>query len=54
MCHMFDGDPIESGAQSKLDYSQTLAFKNFNIVTNPNQYEFSNIDVLQTEKLIQK
>ena len=49
--HMFDGDPIESGAQSKLDYSQTLAFKNFNIVTNPNQYEFSNIDATSNRKI---
>lgn len=48
---MFDGDPIESGAQSKLDYSQTLAFKDFTLVTNPNQYEFSNIDATSTRKI---
>ena len=49
--HMFDGDPMESGAQSKLDYSQTLAFKDFNLITNPNQYEFSNIDATSTRRI---
>ena len=49
--HMFDGDHMESGAQSKLDYSQTLAFKDFTLVTNPNQYEFSNIDATSTRRI---
>ncbi|MAO71744.1 MAG: asparagine synthetase B [Flavobacteriales bacterium] len=49
--HMFDGDPMESGAQSKLDYTQTLAFKDFTLVTNPNQYEFSNIDATSNRKI---
>jgi len=42
--HMFDGDPMAPGAQDHLDYSRTLAFKNFSLITNPAQYEFSNID----------
>ncbi|MEM7509704.1 MAG: asparagine synthetase B [Bacteroidota bacterium] len=42
--HMFDGDPMDPNAQSKLDYEQTLAFENFEMVMNPFQYEFSNID----------
>ncbi len=42
---VFDGDPIEPGAQGKLDYSQTLAFENFRIETNPMVYEYSDIDV---------
>ena len=41
---MFDGDPIEPGAQSKLDFSQTFAFKNFKISQNPYEYEYSDID----------
>ena len=48
---MFDGDPMESEIQSKLDYSQTLAFKDFTLVTNPNQYEFSNIDATSIRKI---
>ena len=49
--HMFDGDPMESGAQSKLDYTKTLAFKDFTLVNNPNQYEFSNIDATSNRKI---
>ncbi len=41
---MFDGDAADRQAQSKLDFSQTLAFKDFQLVTNPLQYEFSSID----------
>jgi hypothetical protein len=48
---MFDGDPSEPNYQNKLDYSKTLAFKNFQLVQNPMQYEFSNIDVTQTRKI---
>ncbi|WNJ17550.1 asparagine synthetase B [Pontibacter sp. G13] len=42
--YMFDGDPADPDAQSKLDYSKTLAFQNFELVKSPFQYEFSNID----------
>lgn len=42
---MFDGDPMDPAAQSKLDFTKTLAFENFTISTNPYEYEFSNIDV---------
>ena len=42
---MFDGDPMDPAAQSKLDYDKTFAFTDFKIVTNPYQYEISDIDV---------
>ncbi len=42
---MFDGDPIESGAQAKLDYTKSFAFKDFKIELNPMAYEVSSIDV---------
>jgi len=42
--NVFDGDPAESGAQSKLDFSHALAFENFDLVMNPLIYEFSSID----------
>lgn len=45
---MFDGDPMDPQAQSKLDFSKTFAFTNFNIVTNPYQYEIADIDVKPT------
>ncbi|MBI5206293.1 MAG: asparagine synthetase B [Candidatus Firestonebacteria bacterium] len=40
-----DGTPIDPQAQEKLDFSRTLAFTNFKIITNPFIYEFSDIDV---------
>ncbi|NCD42515.1 MAG: asparagine synthetase B [Bacteroidia bacterium] len=45
---MFDGDPIEPGAQEKLNYDNCLAFTNFTLSTNPYEYEISSIDM--TEK----
>lgn len=41
---MYDGDTYDASAQSKLDYSKTFAFKDFELVLNPLQYEHSDID----------
>jgi len=41
----FDGDGRDTGFQTKLDYSRTFAFENFVLVTDPDIYEFSDIDV---------
>jgi len=51
---MFDGDPADPQAEEKLDFSKTLAFKNFTLVKNPNQYEFSSIDATRTRKINKK
>lgn len=48
---MFDGDPAEPNYNNKLDYTQTLAFKDFTLIENPNRYEFSNIDVTDNRKV---
>lgn len=40
----YDGDPIDPNAANELDFSQTLAFENFEVVFNPAEYEHSNID----------
>ena len=40
----FDHDPIDPAAQSKIDFARSFAFKDFRLVTDPNVYEFSNID----------
>ena len=40
----FDGDPIDPGCESKLDYSKTFAFENFHITTDPMLYRHSDID----------
>lgn len=42
---MFDGDPMDPDAQSKLNFDNTFAFTNFHIVTNAYEYEISDIDV---------
>ena len=42
---MFDGDPVQSDYESKIDYSRTFAFENFEIYTDPYRYEYSTIDV---------
>lgn len=41
---MYDGDPADSQAQGKLDFSKTFAFKDFELVRNPLEYEYSSID----------
>lgn len=41
----FDHDPVEPGAQQKLDFSKTFAFANFTLEMNPMVYEHSNIDI---------
>ena len=42
---MFDGDRADPNAQEKLNFSNTFAFQNFQLVRNPYEYEFSSIDV---------
>jgi hypothetical protein len=46
---MYDGDAPDPDAQSKLDFSKTLAFENFHLEMNPFVYEYSDIDVQQNE-----
>lgn len=47
---MFDGDPMDPMAQSKLDFSNTFAFKDFILETNPYTYEFSTIDTSPAQR----
>lgn len=41
---MYDGDPATPNASSKLDFTNTFAFQNFKLKTDPYEYEYSNID----------
>jgi len=41
---IYDGDPADPDAQSKLDFSKCFAFKDFTLVRDPLHYEYSNID----------
>ncbi len=40
----FDGDPMDPGAQEKLDFTRSLCFENFRISRDPLAYQRSNID----------
>ena len=40
----YDGDGVDPRATSKLDFTETMAFQNFELETNPLVYEYSNID----------
>ncbi len=48
--HMFDGDPADRNAQQKLDFTNTFAFKDFQLKTNPYEYEYSTIDNQYNER----
>jgi hypothetical protein len=49
---MYDGDPPDPDANSKLDYSECMAFHNFTIQMNPYVYEYSDIDITDETLLI--
>ena len=49
---MFDGDPMSPGAKFSLNFDPCFAFKDFQLITNPLRYEYSNIDI--TEKRIRR
>lgn len=49
---MFDGDPSEPNYQNKLDFSNTFAFTNFELVRSPTEYEFSSIDMTRKRKIL--
>lgn len=48
----YDGDGTSAGIQSKLNYQNCLAFKNFSLVMDPFIYEFSNIDQTPEERSV--
>jgi len=51
---MFDGDPSEIEYQSKLNFKKTFAFKDFTLVRNPSEYEFSSIDMTRKRENIKR
>jgi len=44
---VYDGDPPDPRANEKLDFSKTLAFRDFHLEMDPIVYRFSDIDVTQ-------
>ncbi|MES2279031.1 MAG: asparagine synthetase B [Bacteroidota bacterium] len=48
---MYDGDGADPDAQSKLDFSNTFAFQNFQVDMNPMSNRFSSIDVTRSRQV---
>jgi len=48
---VYDGDPADPLANRKLDFSRTIAFKDFRLEMDPFVYKFSDIDVTQEASL---
>ena len=48
---MFDGDASEGNYQSKMNYSNSFAFKDFTLERKPEQYEFSDIDMTSKRRI---
>jgi len=48
---MFDGDPSEGNYQSKMNYGNSFAFKEFTLERRPEQYEFSDIDMTSKRRV---
>lgn len=46
----FDGDPMDPDAQEKLDFDQTLAFRDFKIERNPAEYRHADVDILNVQQ----
>ncbi len=49
--YMFDGDGVNTNTQTELDFSKSIAFKDFQLINDPNIYEFSDIDVTRGRKV---
>ncbi|MFC3810009.1 asparagine synthetase B [Lacihabitans lacunae] len=47
---IYDGDGSDPNAQSKLNYDNAFAFKDFTLVNDPYEVEFSNIDNQPNER----
>jgi hypothetical protein len=48
---MFDGDASDPNYQSKIDYGNSFAFKDFILERRPEKYEFSDIDMTEVRRL---
>jgi len=48
---MFDGDPSDANYQSRINYNNTFAFKDFTLERRPERYEFSDIDMTDKRRI---
>ena len=49
---VFDGSGINKNLYEKIDYNNSLAFTNFEIITDPMIYEYSDIDYPQSNNVV--
>ena len=49
---VFDGSGIDKNLYNKIDYNNSLAFTNFEIITDPMIYEYSDIDYPQSNNVV--
>lgn len=47
---MFDHDPADKNANSKIDYTRGFAFENYKLSMNPYEYEYSTIDTYTSRR----
>jgi hypothetical protein len=50
----YDDSPVDPNYQNKMDYSNSIAFENYNLYTNPMIYEYSTIDVPPSHRPVTK
>lgn len=48
---MFDGDQSEANYQSKMNFANSFAFKDFTLERKPERYEFSDIDMTDKRRI---
>jgi hypothetical protein len=48
---VYDGDPADANPSARLDYDRTLAFRDFSIVEDPFEVEYSDIDATPTRRV---
>lgn len=48
---MYDHDPADASANSKIDYSKGFAFENYKLKMDPLEYEYSTIDTYHTRRM---
>ncbi len=47
----FDGDPPDADCQTRLDFHRGFCFQDYQLITSPMVYEFSDIDATNTARL---
>ena len=51
---VYDNTPVDPNYPNKIDFSNSIAFENFSLYTNPMTYEYSTIDIPPSHKPVTK